>query len=347
MTGAPSWLALQLLEHDLLSDRIIRAGIRRMIAARLREATPPDEATAAARLRQFAAERSSGPISSESARGRLPFDAPPEFYRLTLGRRLKYSSGYWSEGTKTLDEAEDEMLELSAAHAGFADGQRVLELGCGWGSLALWIARRFPHAEIVAVSNSRTQKAWIDERARHERLTNLQTLAVDLDRFVAPGRFDRIVSVELFEHVRNWRALLQNIARWLADNGQLFLHILTHRQYAYAYDERDRSDWMAAYFFSGSMMPADRLLFEFQGDLVVREHWPLSGVHCQRTAEAWLANMDRRPAEVIKVLEAAYGRRQARRWWTRYRVFFMACAELWGWRNGQEWLVSHYTLTKA
>lgn len=346
MTARPSWLALQLLERDLLSDRVIRAGIRRIIAARLREATPPDEATASARLRQFAAERSSGPIASELADGgRL--DAPPEFYRLTLGRHLKYSSGYWADGTGTLDEAEVRMLELSAERARLADGQRMLELGCGWGSFSLWMARRFPHADIVAVSNSRTQKAWIDEQARRERLPNLQTLAVDLNRFVAPGRFDRIVSVEMFEHVRNWRALLESIGRWLADDGRLFLHILTHRQYAYAYDERDRSDWMAAYFFSGSMMPADRLLYEFQGDLVVRDHWSLSGVHSQRTAEAWLANMDRQRPEVMKVLKGAYGPRDARRWWVRYRVFFMACAELWGWRNGQEWLVSHYALTRA
>jgi cyclopropane-fatty-acyl-phospholipid synthase len=347
MSGAPSWLALQLLDRDLLPDRVIRAGIRRLIAARLRAQSTPDAATAEARLRQFAAERSTGPIAVDTAAANAQhYEVPPEFYRLALGSHLKYSSGFWDDQTPTLDLAEARMLALSAERAGLADGQRILELGCGWGSLALWMARRFPRAEIVAVSNAASQKAFIDGIARRDGLTNLRIITADMNVFEAAGRFDRIVSVEMFEHMRNWRALLAKVSRWLADDGRVFLHIFTHRHYAYPYEVRDRSDWMAAYFFTGGIMPADRLLYAFQGDLVVREHWPLSGVHYQRTAEAWLANMDAHEAAIMAVLGQAYGT-EARRWYVRWRVFFMACAELWGWRQGQEWLVSHYALTKA
>jgi cyclopropane-fatty-acyl-phospholipid synthase len=346
--ATPSWLATTLLERDLLPDAVIRAGIRRIIAARLREQASPDPATAEARLRQFAAERSEGPIAIASAAANAQhYEVPSAFYRLTLGRHLKYSSACWDEDTESLDEAEDRMLALSAERATLADGQRILELGCGWGSLALWMARRFPHARIVGVSNSRTQKAWIDDQADREGLRNLRIITADMNVFETESRFDRIVSVEMFEHMRNWRALLAKVARWLADDGRVFIHIFTHREYAYPYEVRDRSDWMAAYFFTGGIMPADRLLYEFQGDLVVRDQWSLSGVHYQRTAEAWLANMDHHELAVMEVLRETYGAKDARRWWVRWRVFFMACAELWGWQDGREWRVSHYALTKA
>jgi len=345
--ATPSWLATTLLERDLLPDAVIRAGIRRIIAARLREQARPDAATSDARLRQFAAERSDGPIAIDPSANAQHDEVPSAFYRLALGRRLKYSSAFWDARTETLDDAEDHMLELSAERAALADGQRILELGCGWGSLALWMARRFPHARIVGVSNSQTQKAWIDDEAGREGLTNLRIVTADMNVFEADGPFDRIVSIEMFEHMRNWRALLAKVVRWLADDGRVFLHIFTRREYAYPYEVRDRSDWMAAYFFTGGIMPADRLLYQFEGDLAVRDHWTLSGAHYQRTAEAWLANMDRREAAVMEVLREAYGAGDARRWWVRWRVFFMACAELWGWEGGREWLVSHYALTKA
>ena len=348
MIAAPSWLATELLERDLLPDTVIRAGIRRLIAARLREQGRPDAATADARLRQFAAARSEGPIAIDQSAVNAPRnEVPSEFFRLTLGRHLKYSSAFWDDRTETLDDAEDRMLALSAERAALADGQRILELGCGWGSLALWMARRFPHAQIVGVSNAPMQKAWIDGQACREGLTNVRIVTADMNAFEVEGQFDRIVSVEMFEHMRNWRALLANVTRWLADDGRIFIQIVTHREYACPYEVRDWSDWMAAYFFTGGIMPADRLLYEFQGDLVVREHWPLSGMHYQRTAEAWRANMDRREAAVMHVLRAAYGVRLARGLWVRWRVFFMACAELWGWQDGREWLVSHYALTKA
>lgn len=347
MTAAPSWLAVRLLDANLLPDPIIRAGIRRIVASRLREArrrAAPDDA----QLSNFARERSVGPIAIATQDANAQhYEVPTEFYRLLLGTHLKYSSAWFDEGQTSLDEAEARMLAICAERARLAPGQRVLELGCGWGSLSLWMARHFPDSQITGVSNSRTQKAWIDAQAGREGLTNLSIITADMNEFEAPGIFDRIVSVEMFEHMRNWRALLSNVARWLADDGRLFIHIFTHHRYAYPYDVVDRSDWMAEYFFTGGIMPSDRLIYEFADLVTVEDHWRIDGTHYQRTAEAWLANMDRHRAEVWPILERTYGAAHARRWWVRWRVFFMACAELWGYEQGRQWGVSHYRLRKS
>jgi cyclopropane-fatty-acyl-phospholipid synthase len=264
-----------------------------------------------------------------------------------LGQHLKYSSAWWDETTSSLDEAEARMLALTVERAHLRDGHRVLELGCGWGSLSLWMAGQFPGSEIVGVSNSRTQKAWIDAEAARRGLRNLRIITADMNAFDTPGTFDRVVSVEMFEHMRNWRALLTNVSRWLEDDGRLFIHIFTHRQFAYAYEMRDASDWIAEYFFRGGIMPNECLLDEFPDLFRVEERWRVSGTHYERTANAWLANMDRHSAEIWPILESVYGRRHAQRWWIRWRVFFMACAELWGYDDGRQWGVSHYRLTKT
>ncbi|MBM3751651.1 MAG: class I SAM-dependent methyltransferase [Acidimicrobiia bacterium] len=335
----------RLLEGNRLPDWLIRWGIRRTIAGRLREERSPTAEAAEARIRTFVEARSQGPLAvATSAANAQHYEVPTVFFQRVLGAHLKYSSGYWDPGVTALDEAERRMLALTAERAGLVDGQRILELGCGWGSLSLWMARHYPASEVVVVSNSRTQKQLIDGIALREGLTNLTVITADMNTFEAPGTFDRVVSVEMFEHMRNWRELFARIARWLRPDGLLFFHIFTHRQYAYAYDVRDRSDWMAAHFFTGGIMPSDDFPIRFQADLVVDEHWRESGTHYQKTAEAWLVNMDRHRDALWPLFEQTYGASEATRWWVRWRVFFMACAELWGWRGGDEWLVTHYRM---
>lgn len=335
------------LERGLLPDALIRIGIRRTIAARDRlERAGGDEAIDA-RYRAFLAARRQGPIAvATTAANAQHYELPTEFFRRVLGRHLKYSCALWEPGVASLDEAELRMLERTVERAQLADGQRILELGCGWGSLSLFMAERFPGSDIVVVSNSRTQKAWIDDCARRKGLTNLQVITADINSFEAPGTFDRIVSVEMFEHTRNWGALFRALARWLRPDGRLFFHIFTHRRYAYAYEVRDASDWMAAHFFTGGIMPSDRFPVDVQTSLVQDAHWIEDGTHYQQTAEAWLANMDRQRDALWPLFVETYGADQATRWWVRWRVFFMACAELWAWRGGHEWIVSHYRMRR-
>jgi cyclopropane-fatty-acyl-phospholipid synthase len=236
------------------------------------------------------------------------------------------------------------MLALTAERANLHDGDRILELGCGWGSLSLWMAEHYPKSAITVVSNSRTQKRFIDARAAARGLGNLEVVTCDANQLSFPEgtRFDRVVSVEMFEHMRNYETLMRRIAGWLAPRGTLFVHIFTHRCYAYPFEVRDESDWMAKYFFTGGIMPSDDLLLYFQNDLRILEHWQVDGRHYSRTSEHWLQNMDRNRAEIEPILAETYGEAEVRRWWVYWRVFFMSCAELWGYANGREWLVSHY-----
>ena len=332
-----------LLERDLLPDWLIRAGIRRLCAARLREEDCCDVEQQRARLLRFVEELKASPIAIHtSAANEQHYEVPAEFFQLVLGKHLKYSAAYWPEGVITLDAAEDAMLSLYATRARIEDGHTILELGCGWGSLSLYLAGRFPRCRIVGVSNSRTQKEFIDARARERGLRNVEIATADMNTFHASRQFDRVVSIEMFEHMRNYRTLLSKVTSWMAPGALLFVHIFAHSRFAYPYQVRDASDWMAQHFFTGGIMPSDDLLLYFRDHVRIREHWRLSGTHYQRTAEAWLANMDRHRAEILPLFRKTYGENQALRWWVRWRVFFMACAELWGFGNGQEWVVSHY-----
>lgn len=326
-----------LLEKNLLPDALIRFGIRRLLAQRIREEAGYDRA-------RYIADLRTRPIAEETrAANEQHYEVPTRFYQYCLGKRLKYSGCLYPTGRETLDEAEELMLALYVERARITDGQEILELGCGWGSLSLYLAEKFPGSRITGVSNSATQREHIEAEARRRGFTNLTILTRDMNTFEAPaGRFDRVVSVEMFEHMKNYQRLLANVARWLKPDGLLFVHIFTHSTLSYHFVARDASDWMSRYFFTGGQMPAHDLLMGFQDDLKLEQDWKVDGTHYQRTAEDWLRNMDAHRAEIMPILAQTYGAENAVKWWSYWRVFYLACAELWGYRGGREWLVSHY-----
>jgi cyclopropane-fatty-acyl-phospholipid synthase len=337
----------RLLEREIIPDWLIRLVIRRICAARLREQHAGGTAQQALRREQFIAELKQSPVALHTGDANAQhYEVPPGFFQLVLGRRLKYSGAYWADTTRNLDEAEEAMLELYCQRARLDDGQAVLELGCGWGSLSLYIAERFPGSRVVGVSNSRTQKEFIEARARTLGLKNLEIRTADMNFFDAGEQFDRVVSIEMFEHMRNYETLLSRVASWMKADGLLFIHIFTHKKFAYPYEVRDASDWMAKYFFTGGIMPSDDLLAEFQNDVKLIDHWQVDGTHYQKTSEAWLQKMDAHRENILKMFAETYGNKQKNLWFARWRLFFMACAELFGYQKGSQWIVSHYLFKK-
>lgn len=335
--------AINWVEQGLVPDPVVRAGIRRLLKQRLAEVHADDIEQAARVTDAFAGSLRDAPRALVPDKANEQhYEVPAEFFGHVLGLHRKYSGCWWGEGVSTLDEAEARALAVTCDRAGLADGQDVLELGCGWGSLTLWMAQRYPHSRVTAVSNSASQRRYIEAEAQRRALANVQVVTCDMNGFDTEQRFDRVVSVEMFEHMRNWPGLFAAVARWLRPEGQFFMHVFTHQGAPYEFVERDASDWMTRHFFSGGMMPSDDLALHFQDHLRLRHRWRWDGRHYERTANAWLANMDGARAEVWPLLEQTYGRDQAAVYWQRWRLFFMSCAELFGYERGQRWGVSHY-----
>jgi cyclopropane-fatty-acyl-phospholipid synthase len=328
---------------------VVRWAIRRLCAAQLRSIRRGGPAAAAARQLQFREQSLDGPIAHvpELANAQH-YEVPAAFYRLVLGPRLKYSSCYWPADVTTLEEAETAALRETALHAELEDGQRVLELGCGWGSLTFWMLEQYPSLHVTAVSNSHSQRQYIlTEASRHGFSERLRVITADMNDFEADDAYDRVVSVEMFEHLRNHRQVFARVANWLEPGGKLFAHVFCHRQYAYAFGDGRATDWMGRNFFSGGMMPSDRWLIECGDDMRLEQQWRWNGRNYARTAAAWIANMERHRAELLETLAATHGRREAERWFRRWRLLFLAGEEMFGMLGGEEWYVSHYRFVPA
>lgn len=337
---------MSLLERDLIPDFLIRMAIRKNCKKRLRDESVGDLEKQQQKLMTLIDElRGSAVAVQTQAANEQHYEVPTRFFQLALGKHLKYSSGYWEQGA-TLDQSEEAMLELTCLRAELKNGQVILECGCGWGSLSLFMAGKYPNSRITAVSNSKTQKNFIDSEASRRGLANLMVITADMNVFQAEDKFDRIISVEMFEHMRNYQTLMHRLAGFLQPGGKMFIHIFAHKSLSYLYEVKDESDWMSKYFFTGGIMPSDHLLLYFADDFKIEKHWRVSGSHYQKTAEAWLTNMDRNKVEVLRLFSATYGEQDKIKWWVYWRIFFMACAELWGYRRGEEWFVSHYLFQK-
>ena len=340
-------LLIKLAEKGLLPDSFIRFGIKRLCSERLVKATSFSDDDMEKEHAAWIEVLKKSPIALVPEKANEQhYEVPPRLFELVLGNKLKYSSGFWPEGVSSLDQSESAMLDLTSERAGLIDGQDILELGCGWGSLTLYMAEHFPKSKITAVSNSNDQRQFIEERCRQLKLDNVRVITADMNDFRAEGLFDRVVSIEMFEHMRNYEKLLGRVNLWLKKEGKLFVHIFSHQRVAYPFEDNDDADWMAREFFSGGQMPSHRLLMSFPGQMKIEKDWRESGSHYEKTSLAWLQKMDKNKAEVLELFKKTYGESDANSWFQRWRIFFMSCEVLFGFNRGSEWGVSHYLFEK-
>ena len=333
--------AIQLAERRIISDALIRKGMRKLLSERLQQITAnPRTAEDWVKALQIR------PVAEETdAANEQHYEIPARYFHDVLGPHLKYSSGYWPEGCDSLETSEATMLEMSCKRAELRNGQDILELGCGWGSLSLWMAEHYPESSITSVSNSNSQREFIEARANERGLKNLKVITCDINEFTPEQSFDRLVSVEMFEHVRNHRSLFKRIHQWLNDDGKIFIHIFAHRSQAYLFEANSSKDWMSKYFFTGGIMPSVDLLPTAAEDFTEEARWEVNGIHYSKTLEAWLEKQDAREPEVLEILSTCYGK-EAKRWLQRWRMFYMACSELFAYNDGTEWYVMHYRFSK-
>ena len=337
---------IELAEKGMIPDYLIRAGIVKNCKTRLHNESSMDNEHVSISKQSWIAQMKESPIALVPEKANEQhYEVPPSFFENVLGKHLKYSSGYWPNGTNTLDDSEDAMLELSFERAQLIDGNAILELGCGWGSFTCYMAKKLKNSKITAVSNSKDQRQHILNRCKDMGLKNIEVITADMNDFETDNSFDRVVSIEMFEHMRNYKKLLSKVSSWLNDEGKLFVHIFSHESVVYPFENQGEADWMAREFFSGGMMPSHDLLLHFQDDLKIDDIWRMSGTHYEKTSLAWVNKMDQNKDVIMKIFSDTYGD-DAKLWFQRWRIFFMSCEKLFGYDNGSEWGVSHYRFKK-
>ena len=337
---------IELAEKGIIPDYFIRQGIVRNCENRLNNENVSNTEKVSSKKQIWIEQMKESPIALVPEKANEQhYEVPPAFFENVLGKHLKYSSGYWPDGVNSLDDSEESMLELSFERAQLADGDSILELGCGWGSLTCYMASKLPNSKITAVSNSKDQKEHILNRCKNQGLDNIEVITADMNDFGTENKYDRVVSIEMFEHMRNYKKLLSKISSWLNDDGKLFIHIFTHQSVVYPFENQGEADWMAREFFSGGMMPSHDLLLHFQNDLIIDDVWSMSGTHYEKTSLAWVNKMDANKDSIMKIFLKTYGD-DAKLWFQRWRIFFMSCEKLFGYNNGSEWGVSHYRFSK-
>ena len=338
---------IKLAENGTLPDFLIKIGIKRLCEQRLYWA----DSLGSEKLQEH--NQSWVNILKESPIALVPekaneqhYEVPPAFFDIVLGENLKYSCGFWEEGCNDIDKSEFDMLELSSKRAQLSDNIKILELGCGWGSLTLFMAKKYPGSQITAVSNSNDQRKYIESKCQNLNISNVKVITCDMNDFSIDDTFDRVVSIEMFEHMRNYQKLLSNISNFLKDDGKLFVHIFSHHTMVYPYEDNGPDDWMAREFFSGGLMPSHNLLLNFQDNLRIESSWKINGTHYEKTSYAWLKKMDNNKNDILAIFTKTYGNDHAKMWFYRWRIFFLSCAVMFGLKNGSEYGVSHYRFTK-
>lgn len=344
MLGKLTSYAIQFAEDGWLPDNCVRLGIQGLLRQRLRQSARGNSSQSNA-THDFADRMRNSPLLESAVEANQQhYEVPAEFFRHILGKHMKYSCGFWESAATTLDQAEEAMLKLTCQRAAIEDGMRILELGCGWGSLSLWLADHFPRSQVVAVSNSNSQRKFIESQSKSRGLANLQVLTRNVAEFESTDLFDRILSVEMFEHFRNHAILLERISGWLTTTGKLFVHVFCHHQTPYCFEVNSPGDWMARHFFTGGIMPSAGLLNEYDEHLYVERQWNVNGTHYSQTCEAWLQNLDSVYNELLKLFTKDTDQATARLRLQRWRMFFLACSELFRFDNGNQWYVAHYVM---